>query len=74
MKKVSPPLALDRIALALSEGRHEHSLTRDQLAGLAGVSYSTVRRLEEGRRISPKLLMRIAVTMVVLDAHGEWAT
>ena len=60
---------LERIALAIPEARVEHGLSQRQLAGLSGVGATTIRKLEHGGLIDPALLVRLAATLVVLDAH-----
>ena len=60
---------LERMALAIPEARLEHDLSQRQLAAFSGVSATSIRKLERGGDIDPRLLIRLAVTVVVLDAY-----
>jgi transcriptional regulator with XRE-family HTH domain len=64
-----PPLATERIAMSLPVARLDHGLSQRALAQLSGVSATTIRKLESGRRIDPALLLRIGATLVVLDVY-----
>jgi len=60
---------LERIAQAVIEGRLEHDLSQRRLAEFSGVSATSIRKLERGGPIDAALLIRLAATMVVLDAY-----
>ena len=65
----STAVATKRIALSLPEARLEHGLSQRELARLSGVSATTIRKAESGRRIDPALLLQIGATLVVLDIY-----
>jgi transcriptional regulator with XRE-family HTH domain len=60
---------LPRVARAVPEARLEHRISQRRLAELAGVSPTTISRLEGGKRVRPGLLVRIASAVFVLDVY-----
>jgi transcriptional regulator with XRE-family HTH domain len=67
MRKQSTRIA--RIALAIGEARLEHGLSRRQLADWTGISATTIRKIERGEGVAPRLVLQAATALAVLDMH-----
>jgi transcriptional regulator with XRE-family HTH domain len=62
--------ALTRIGLAIPEQRADAGLSLSELARLAGVSRSTLTKIERGRPIEPRLLLQIAAVLTLLEVYA----
>jgi transcriptional regulator with XRE-family HTH domain len=60
---------VDRIATAVGEQRPDTGISMSELSRLSGVSRSTIRKLERGGRIDPALVVRLALTLTVLELY-----
>jgi DNA-binding XRE family transcriptional regulator len=73
-----------RIGAAVGMARLDHGMSQSELARLAGVSRSTIAKLESGGHVRPDLAARVGSAMMVVDVHvppvpasrfdqaGEW--
>jgi transcriptional regulator with XRE-family HTH domain len=61
---------VERAALAVPEQRRDLGLSLSELARLAGVSRSTVTRVERGGRVDPALVLRVAAALTVLELYA----
>jgi transcriptional regulator with XRE-family HTH domain len=59
------------VGLALDDAIREHRLSQGELAGLADVSHSTVKKLLSGQPVRLDLAVRIGVAVAVVDPYGE---
>jgi DNA-binding XRE family transcriptional regulator len=70
----NPSLALaarlERVALAVGEQRLALELSLNGVARVAGVSRTTVTKVEWGRPVSPVLLLRVAWALAVLELYA----
>jgi transcriptional regulator with XRE-family HTH domain len=62
---------IQRIGTAVEEARRDHLLSERELARLAGVSRSTVHRLERGGVVRADLAVRVAAAITVVDLYSE---
>ncbi len=69
MKKRSTHI--DRVALALRDRRRDMGISRRELAECAGVSPATIVRLEEGTRVRPSSVTRVAVAMAAFELYAS---
>jgi transcriptional regulator with XRE-family HTH domain len=65
MRKQSTRIA--GIALAICEARLEHGLSQRQLADWTGISAATIRKIERGEWVKPRLVLQAAAALAVLD-------
>ena len=65
--------SIDRIVATIAEALSEHGITQFELAELAGVGRSSIQKVERGERIEPRLVMKLATALAVLDLHSPIA-
>ena len=65
---------LERMALAIGEHRLDLGLSLRQLEALAGVSRTTLTKIERGRRVDPRLLLQVASVLTTVELHTAEVT
>ncbi len=59
----------EHIGIRLRTSRREHGFTQDQLAREAGTNQAVIQKIENGRSMRPRQIMRIAE---VLEINPAW--
>ncbi len=59
----------EHIGIRLRTSRREHGFTQDQLAREAGTNQAVIQKIENGRSMRPRHIMRIAE---VLEINPAW--
>jgi DNA-binding XRE family transcriptional regulator len=60
---------VERVRRTLAENRRELGISQRELAAFSGVSATTIRKAENGLRVDPALVLRLAVVLAILEHH-----